>query len=195
MIKKMLLLYVLSFGFVQAQYNNIDQEYAVIHQEIQEDQECIEIAYQELVYEIGMSLAEQDVIIDIQTAKNALLQIYQEIDEVGQIVDIFIESDEELIEYNITSLDAFFDYALDSNELVAQRFITWIITYQNLFKVFQSLHSAENSFATWCQDMLYIESIEDSEELTTIGYLELWQASIMLLEAQADFEDVLAGLE
>jgi len=198
-MKKLFLIASMFFGVVHAQDEDFDQDYVAIDFEYQDenddyDDDYVDIAYEQLVYDVGISLANQDLIVDTQTAKNALLSLYQNVTEVTQIVDLFMMIDDEIVELDITTIDELFDYELQNNESVVQACVAWLIAYQNLFIVFQSMHP-ENSFEVWCQDMMYFGSLADDEQPTDSDYLELWQACVAVLQAQEDFEDELADLE
>ncbi len=203
MMKKLFLIVCMFFGAVHAQdkdYVGIDFEYQdqdsnVDYEDDDYGDDFIDIAYEELVYDVGMNLANQDLIVDIDTAKNALLSLYQNVVQVTQIVDLFMMIDDEIVELNITTMDELFEYELNNHESVMQACVAWLTAYQNMFIVFQSIHSENASLEVWCQDMLYFGLLVDDEQPTDPDYLELWQAGLEVLETQEVFEDALVDIE
>lgn len=178
-MKKLFLIVVTFFATVQAQ--DVDQDDA-------------NIAFQELIYDMGICLADQDTIIDAPTAKSALLHLYQDVSQVMQIVDLFMIIDEEVVEQKITTVEELIDYEIEIQQDAAQAGIAWLSAYQNLFIIFTALHD-DVSFEVWCDDMAFFASLADDEEPSDQDYLELWYASCAVLEAQADFEDALKDCE
>jgi hypothetical protein len=180
MMKKLFLILLTFFAAVQAQDT---------------DQDDLDFAFQELVYDMGISLARQNLIIDMPTAKNALLNVYQDVTQVMQIVDLFMIIDEEIVEQNITTIDALIDFEINGKQAIAQTGIAWLSAYQNLFIVFTSLHPEDSSFEVWCDDMAFFASLEDGQEPVEPAYLELWQASCAILDVQEAFEYALKNIE
>lgn len=176
MIKKLFLIVLTLFATAQAQ-------------DLQ--QESCDLAFQELIYDIGMSLAVQNLIVDNVTARDAMLNVYEDVEQVTQIVDLFLMIDEEMVELEITTIDALVDYEMQNHKKIAESCIAWLFAYQNLFKVFVTIHPQDNSFEVWCDDVLFISSLEEGQELEDLGYAQLWQASYDVLEAQSNFEETL----
>ncbi len=201
-MKKLFLIACMFVGSINAQDDNSDQDYIDVEyayddldQDYEDDNDDIDLAIEELIYEMGMNLAEQDLIIDAQTAKQALLSLYQNVEQVTQVIDLFMMIDYEVAELNITNLDELFEYELNNHAEMVQACVAWLIAYQNMFMIFQSMHSGDSSFEVWCQDMLYFGALADDEQPTEPDYLELWQAGVAVLQAQEDFEDALDDIE
>ncbi|MDP3787809.1 MAG: hypothetical protein Q8Q60_00655 [Candidatus Chromulinivorax sp.] len=159
------------------------------------DQDDLNPALQELVFDVGMSLAEQNTIVDIMSMKDALSHVYQDVYDVAQIVDMYMMIDEEIVEQNITTLDALIDYEINGNEVLAQAAIAWLLAYQDLFIIFTAIHQKDSSFEVWCEDMAILESLTDDEMPEDVAYLQLWLAACVFYEAQADFEYALRYAE
>lgn len=180
MIKRLFLIFLACISTVQAQ---------------DVDPEAVDIAFQGLIYDIGMSLSDQDVIFDRLTAKDALLHVYHEVEQATQIVDLLLVIDEETIEQNITTVDELIDYKMNSHDDVERTLIAWLAAYQNLFTVFIALHDSDVSFDTWCCDVDFVASLQDYQEITDSGYVEFWHASYVVMEAQRNFELALKSAE
>jgi hypothetical protein len=200
--RKLFLMAVLFFGSINAQDDNSDEYYSDVEyayedseEEYEGDDNYIDLAIEELIYEMGMNLAEQDLIVDGITAKQALLSLYQNVEEVTQIVDLFMMIDDEIAALDITTIDELFEYELHNHSDMVQACVAWLTAYQNMFIIFQSIHADDSSFEVWCQDMLYFGALADDEQPTDPDYLELWQAGVAVLQAQDDFEDALADIE
>ena len=180
MMKKLFLIVVTFFATIQAQDVNQDDA---------------NLAFQELIYDMGICLADQDTVVDVPTAKAALLHLYQDVSQVMQIVDLFMIIDEEVVEQKITTVEELIDYEIEIQQDAAQYGIAWLRAYQDLFIIFTALHNNDVSFEVWCDDMAFFGSLADDEEPSDPNYLELWYASCAVLEAQADFEDALKDFE
>ncbi|MBV8661218.1 MAG: hypothetical protein JO129_03690 [Candidatus Dependentiae bacterium] len=159
------------------------------------DEDALEVAFQELIYDIGMSLVDQNLITDVATAKNALLYIYQNVEQVQQIIDLQIGMDSELIENQTTTIDQLIDFEMNSHEDIVRAGIAWLTAYQQLFIAFVALHPADTSFQSWCDDIEFISSLSDDQEPVGSIYLPLWQASYAVIQAQENFEEALRELE
>jgi len=179
-MKKLFLIFIAFMSSVQAQDVNSG---------------AAEVAFQELIYDIGISLSDQDIIFDRPTTKNALLHVYEELDEVSQIVDLLLVIDEEMVEQQITTAEELLDYKIDSHEDVEKTLIAWLTAYQNLFIVFIALHDSDVSFDTWCSDIDFVTSLQDYQEIVDSGYVEFWHASYVFMDAQRNFEVVLRSTE
>lgn len=180
MIKKMFFIVLAFFTTMQVQ---------------SQDQDDIDSAFHELIYNMGICLSEQNTIVDAITAKHALLNLYQNVGQITQIVDLFMVVDEEIIEQNITTVEELIDYEINSQNVIAQAGIAWLQAYQDLFIIFKSLHEDDISFEIWCDDMAFFDSLADDEEPEDPDYLAFWHASCAMLNAQADFEDALKDIE
>ena len=201
-MKKLFLIACMFVGSINAQDDNFDQDYIDVEyayddfdQDYEDDNDDIDLAIEELIYEMGMNLAEQDLIVDAQTAKQALLSLYQNVEQITQVIDLFMMIDYEVAELNITNLDELFEYELNNHPEMVQACVTWLIAYQNMFMIFESIHSDDSSFEVWCQDMLYFAALADNEQPTDSDYLQLWQAGVAVLQTQEDFEDALDDIE
>lgn len=180
MMKKIFLIVLSFFVTVHAQDMNQDD---------------FDIAYQELVYDIGMSLAKQNTVVDLPTAKNALSSVYQAIPDVMQIIDIYMMTDEEIVKHQITTIDALIDYEINGNQAIAQTGIALLSAYQNLFTVFMAMHAKDSSFEIWCNDMAFLASLPDDQPIEDPNYAQLWLASCVVLNAQDDFGLALRNVE
>ncbi len=180
MIKKLFLMGLMFFATAQA------QDY---------DQDDYNPAFQELVFDVGMSLAEQNTIEDLASMKEALLQVYQDVYDVAQIIDMFMMIDEEIVEQNITTLDALIDYEINGDEDFAQIAIAWLSAYQDLFIIFKAMHQEDSSFDVWCNDIAFLGSLEDDEMPEDADYIQLWLAVYIFYQAQEDFEYALKSIE
>jgi hypothetical protein len=180
MIKKLMMMCLMLFPAIQAQ--DIDQQ-------------DIDLEYQELIYDMGISLIRQQTIIDNVTAKNALVNLYNEVEQVNQIIDLFMIIDEELVELEISTVEDLIDFQIEMNKNMAQSCIAWLAAYQHVFTIFLEIHGSEASFIDWCHDIVFIASLEGDEELENPLYEKLWQASYEVLEAQKVFEVALQELE
>jgi hypothetical protein len=201
-MKKLFLIACMFVGSINAQDENFDQDYIDLEyayddfdQDYEDDNDYIDLAIEELIYEMGVKLAEQDLIVDAQTTKQALLSLYQNIEQVTQVVDLFMMIDDEIAQLDITNMDELFEYELNHHPEMVQACVVWLKAYQNMFMIFESMHSEDSSFEVWCQDMLYFGALADDEQPTEPDYLELWQAAVAVLQAQEDFEDALDDLE
>lgn len=159
------------------------------------DQQAMDLALQELIYDMGMSLSDQDLIVDGPSAKNALLNVYQQVEQVAQIIELFMIIDEELVALDISTIDNLIDFELNHHPVMAQACINLLSAYQNLFILFIQLHGQNVSFEVWCQDVQLISSLPEGQEFLDPAYEQLWQASYDVIEAQKDFEDSLENLE
>ena len=179
MLKRLFLIVLTSFACLQGQ-------------EIAE--KVTDLAFQELVYDMGMNLADQHLVVDGPTLKKALVCLYEDVQQVTQIIDLFLIIDEELVEQNITTIDQLVDYEIATHPYVVESAITWLSAYQKLFMIFMALHPQDASFETWCNDIEFISSLQDDEEPADPGYVIFWQASYAVMQAQADFEDTLRDI-
>lgn len=159
------------------------------------DQSALEVAFQELIYDMGMSLVDQDLIIDVATAKNALLNIYENVEQVQQIIDLQMGMDSELVENQVTTIDQLIDFEIDAHENVIQTGVVWLTAFQKLFTTFMALHPVDASFQAWCHDIEFISSFQDGQEQLDPAYLQLWQAGYEVVQAQEKFEDALREVE
>ena len=180
-----MMIFCLMFIAVQAQ--DFDQQDA--------DQQTIDFAFQELVYDMGISLAGQNLIVDNQSAKDALINVYNQVDQVNQIVDLFMMIDEEIVGQEISTIEDLIDYEIAMHDNLAQSCIAWLAAYQNAFMIFLEIHGPDASFVDWCQDVVFISSLQGDEELENPAYEALWQASYDVIEAQKDFEAALQEIE
>lgn len=180
MIKKLTVMFLMLFVGVQAQ---------------DFDQQEIDLSYQELIYDMGISLTRQETIVDNTTAKNALINLYNEVEQVNQIIDLFMMIDEELVELEISTVEDLIDFEIEMNKNMAQSCIAWLAAYQHVFTIFLEIHGSDASFIDWCHDIVFITSLQGDEELENPLYQKLWQASYEVLEAQKVFEAALQELE
>ena len=155
----------------------------------------IDLAYQELVYDFGMLLIEHESIIDSQTAKIALVDVYNNLPQVHQILDLIMIIDEELCESNITNIEDLIDFEINVHEDIVQASILWLAAYQNVFEIFVDIHGPDASFVDWCYDIVFLESLQGDEDLQDPAYEKLWQACCDAMQAQKAFEDVWSEIE
>ncbi|MGZ6255085.1 MAG: hypothetical protein ACXWL5_03805 [Candidatus Chromulinivorax sp.] len=178
MFAKMLCMAMTLFVTVHGQYDNGGQ---------------IDEAFQELIYNIGMHLAQEPVIQDGHDAKKILLKMYDQIDTVTQIIDLFLEIDDVAQEQNVTTFSQMLDYEKKVHPAMIDAGIIWLQAYQELFKIFVEIHKENCSFGVWCQDAAIILAIEDGQ-VEDPAYLKLWQAGYKVMLAQYDFEQVIKDL-
>ncbi len=171
MFKKIVLILCAFFVTVQAQDT---------------DQQAFELSYQELIYDIGMSLVEQDTICDEASAQNAIINVCQDVDQVAQIVLAFLMMDEEMVEENITTVDQLIDYELSEHHDLAMACIVYLQAHQDVFTIFTQLHPEDVSFYAWYRDMAYLGSLTDESQVQDPGYQDLYQACCYMIEAQID---------
>lgn len=169
--------------------------FVTMHAQQDSDQENLSFAVQELVYDMGISLAQQDTVIDLPTAKKVLSSMYQAIPDVMQIVDIYMMIDEEIVAQEITTIDALIDYEIDGQPVIAQTGIALLSAYQDLFTIFIAMHPEDSSFEVWCNDMVFLDSLADDEQPEDSDYVQLFLASCAVLNAQEDFEFALRNIE
>ncbi len=181
MIKKLLALIFALFSCVHAQQDD--------------DSALFDFAFQELIYDIGVNLAQQQKIIDDVSAKDALMNVYEQVDQVAQIVDLFMMIDDEIVELGISSIEELIDFELDHNENMAQACIAWLAAYQKVFNIFIQIHGPNGSFVDWCYDIVIISAVDEVQELQDPLYEQLWHAGYEALQAQREFEDSLKALE
>lgn len=180
MIKKLMFMFLMIFAVAQAQ---------------DEDQQVSDFAFQELIYDLGRNLADQEVIVDNATAKNALIHAYYQVDQVNQILDLFMMIDEEIADQEIVTVEDLIDYEMAMNKNMAESCIAWLAAYQKVFIIFLEIHGPDASFIDWCHDVMFISSLQGDEELQDPAYEKLWQASYDVIEAQKVFENELQELE
>ncbi len=178
----------LMFATFHAQ--DVDQDYTC-QQDDSFDQVAIDLAFQELIYDMGICLAGQDLIVDNQSAKDAFINVYNQIEQVNQIIDLFMIIDEELVEQEITTIEDLIDYEIAVEDNVAQSCIAWLAAYQKVFIIFLQIHGSDASFVDWCQDVIFMSELEDGQELDNLDYFALWQASLDVMKAQKEFEAAL----
>lgn len=155
----------------------------------------LEVPMHELIYDMGMNLAHQNLICDKNSVKQALLHVYYEVAEVKDIVSLFMILDEGLVEHDITTIEALIDFELESDASLVQAGIIWLASYQHVFILFQALHKDEACFEIWKNDLEFFASLEDCQQPADPEYLEFWYACCAMLEAQQDFEVALQEIE
>lgn len=158
-------------------------------------QEHLDIAFQELIYTMGMNFVKQNPIVDCSSAKNALLHTYEEVDQVRQIVDVFMEIDEEIVARNITTVDALLDFEMKSHPRIVQTGLDWLSAYQQVFTIFVGMHQDDRSFEVWRNDVALITCMQDDHIVVDDEYVNLYEAICTMLETQAMFEDALKNCE
>ena len=191
MIKKLMMVFCLMFAFVQAQ--DIDPDYSYKYDN--NIDQVIDLAFQEFIYDMGICLAGQDTIVDNVTGIDALVNVYHQIDQAGQILDLFMMIDDELVAADVSSVEDLIAYEMVMHNDLAQACIAWLAAYQNVFTVFLKIHGSDASFIDWCNDVVFLSEIEDGKNLKDAGYQALWQASVDVLQAQAVFEVALQQLD
>lgn len=157
-------------------------------------QEEFDPAFQELLYDIGMQLAQQNKIVDVSSAKVASDSLYQNVPQLTQLVDLYLMVDEACLEQNITNLDSLIDYTIQSNELFARAMIAWLGATQNLFVEFVSLYGSDASFDDWCSVVMFMASLEGNQPENP-AYLNFWLAGVALLQAQENLGNAFRALE
>lgn len=156
------------------------------------DQQDDNIAYYELVFDIGMNLAQQKQIEDMSSLQEALSEVYQQVDQVAQIVDVYMMMDEDLAHQNISSVAELIDYEIGGDEVLAQAMVAWLSAYQTLFFVFTAIHQPQDhTFEVWYDDIQFLGSLTDDELPEDVAYRALLCAVQIFYEAQADFEAAL----
>jgi hypothetical protein len=163
-------------------------------EDIYEDYEDVR-DFNELIYQIGMSLSYQAKITDYATAKDAFLNVYNKVDQVTQIFNLFFEANYELAELNITDIDQLIDYVLSCNQEIIAAGVLCLSKYQKLFSIFIAMHPYNNSFEIWEKDMDYILSLKEGQMPKEKNYINFWHATYDLMQSQKDFEILLEKLE
>lgn len=154
----------------------------------------IQDAYYNLIYDMGIALAKQPEIVDVASTKQALLSIYDTVDQAGQIIDLFMQFDPEIIDLKIESFSDLVDYSSVHSPDAFQACFQWLVLYQELFTIFCQHHGVHISFEQWVNDINVISNIDTLDELQGLHedyFKYLWIASCAMLEAQAAFEDIL----
>jgi hypothetical protein len=159
------------------------------------DQQETDLAFQELIYDMGVVLAVQNPIVNNATGTQALINLYNQVEQVNQIVDLFMMIDEELVDLDITTIEDLIDYEINQNEPIAQSCIAWLAAYQKVFTIFLEIHGQQASFIDWCHDMAFVASLDSDTQLEDPSYEALWQAVYEVLQAQKVFEAALQELE
>ena len=159
------------------------------------DQINFDMAFQELLYEMGMNLAQQDLIVDSNLARQAVINLYNQVDDFHEIVDLFMMIDEELVQAQITTIQDLIDYHVVMHNDIAQAFLAWLVAYQQTFIIFIQIHGSNASFIDWCSDIMLLSNLEQDQELQDPLYQDLLQACCYTLQIQVDLELLLEDLE
>jgi len=179
-LKKLLLMTLLVFVGVQAQDNSeVD----------------VDFAFEQLVYVMGMSLAEQNTIVDEVSAQKAILALYEDVEQVALITDVFLQIDNEMLEHNVNTVEDLIAFELKEHHDLAMAIIILLATYQDVFMIFKNLHPQDISFEAWCKDLSVLSLMSDEDELIEAGYFDFYQACVLMLEAQNHLEYELKALE
>lgn len=169
MLKKIFVAIVLFFASVQAEYED----------------SLLDNQFQELVYSMGMSLAEQDLIYDQISAQNALINVSQNVPALEKILQLFLAFDPEMVENNIDSIPSLINYEIEQHYDLAVAGIIWLGAFQDVFMIFSQLHPYDTSFEAWSHDMEYLDSWADTSQFEQDpDYVILWQACVEMIEAQ-----------
>lgn len=179
MLKKICMLIVLFFVSVQAE----------------SDDSFCDNQLQKLVYAMGMSLAQQDPIYDQASIQNALINVSQDVPAMAKILQFFLISDQEMVMHHINSIPALIDYQFEKHYDLAVAAVVWLAAFQDVFVIFNQLHSYNCSFEIWSADMEYLESWTDTLQFEeNPDYAILWQACVNMIHAQDDFTAELNAL-
>jgi len=151
----------------------------------------LEFASQKLLYDMGISLSHQPQVVDITTAKEAMFGVYQEVEQVTQMIDLLIMIDDEFVSHDITTFEDLVRYEYQVNPHLMIAGALWIQEFQNLFVIFLQLHDGQDaSFEVWCHDLqLHAElDEEDIDKLANPLYVDFLRAGFAMYRAERNLE-------
>jgi len=155
--------------------------------------EASDLAYQQFKFEIGINLVQQDFIVDWQSTESAMLQAYQDVDNLSQIIDLYLMIDETLQANNITTFQALINFYITPNQEVSQAVTEWLAAYQDLFLTFVALHNYQVSFNDWLADLEQLALLQDDITNNQIdsNYYILLDRFLIEVDALNNLEEVL----
>ena len=178
MFKKMLLVVMLFFSLVHASNQVADEQ------------------FQELVYSMGMVLAEQDDICDQMIVENACIAVTKKVPAIEQILQLFLSIDPEMKAHNVDSVESLIAYEFAEHYDLAVAAMIWLAAFQDVFIIFNDLHPQDASFDTWRDDLAYLESWTDASYFEQDPeYAVLLHACMVMMEAQESFAAEFKALE
>lgn len=124
---------------------------------------------QELFYNAGISFAHQVKIVDGQSLKDATVGVYNEVQDLQDLVNLFVVIDENIDEENIPSFDQLIDIfddqmsQADGYEDFKVDLIILMESYQRIFSIFIKMCPDELSFETFVANLN--DCLESSDDL------------------------------